>query len=115
MKFHPEEFIFIVHRFECMRTVAVHETETIGNAPIRIEKEKLIQSEPNEREREVLSNCVDLPDAWPSDGCQRGGYALHSMLIARTWVGSRTKKIGVLFPPISQTPEKISSRILHQG
>ena len=41
MKFHPDEFVLLIDHFEGMRTVAMHKTETIRDATIRIENEEL--------------------------------------------------------------------------
>ena len=41
MEFHPDEFILLVHHLESMRTVPVHESESIGYTTVRIENEEL--------------------------------------------------------------------------
>ena len=41
MKLHPNEVVLFVDHLERMRTVAMHETEAVGNATIGVQNEKL--------------------------------------------------------------------------
>ena len=71
MKLHPNEVVLLVDHLERMRAVAVHETETVGNATIGVQNEKLdvrTFRRPNIMHREGVEGSLD---AWPSDGWQR--------------------------------------------
>ncbi len=67
MKFDPNEFVFIVNHFECMRTITMHKTEAIGYTTFGIKKHKL---EKIRYEYSIFQNEISL-DALPLDDLKR--------------------------------------------